>query len=75
MRSTDQALIKSLTPTGGSAIEVTPITVLVGSNNAGKTEILRDILRLAANFDPNKAEVDADREPQAWLADLAFAPN
>ena len=76
MRSADQALIKSLTPIGGSAVEVSPITVLVGSNNAGKTEILRDIPPLAANFDLNKAEVDADQEPQAvTLADLAFAPK
>lgn len=76
IRSADQALIKSLTPIGGSAVEVGSVTAIVGGNNAGKTELLRDILRLAANFDLLKAEVGSDQEPQAVvLADLAFAPK
>ena len=39
-------LVSSITPHGGRAIGISPITALVGPNNAGKTAFLQDILQL-----------------------------
>ncbi|MDA1054588.1 MAG: AAA family ATPase [Planctomycetota bacterium] len=75
-RATDQSLIKSLSPRGGQAVEVGAITALIGPNNSGKTETLRDILRLAANFDPLAADRSSEEGPQPIvLSDLNFVPK
>jgi hypothetical protein len=75
-RATDQSLIKSITPRGGSAVEVGAITAFVGSNNSGKTETLRDILRLAANFDPLAIDRSSEDGPRPIvLSDLNFVPK
>ncbi|HUG71456.1 MAG TPA: AAA family ATPase [Pirellulaceae bacterium] len=75
-RATDQSLIKSITPRGGPAVEVGAITAFVGSNNSGKTETLRDILRLAANFDPLALDRSSEDGPRPIvLSDLNFVPK
>ncbi len=75
-RATDQSLIKSITPRGGQAVEVGAITAFVGPNNSGKTETLRDILRLAANFDPLTIDRSSQDGPRPIvLSDLNFVPK
>ncbi|MBC8355566.1 MAG: ATP-binding protein [Planctomycetes bacterium] len=75
-RATDQSLIKSLSPRVGQAVEVGAITAFVGPNNSGKTETLRDILRLAANFDPLAVDRSSEEGPQPIvLSDLNFVPK
>lgn len=75
-RTTDQSLIRSITPRGGQAVEVGPITAIVGPNNSGKTETLRDILRLAANFDPLAIDRSSEDGPQPIvLSDLNLVPK
>ncbi len=64
-RAADQSIIKSLTPRGGKAVEVGAITAFVGPNNCGKTETLRDILRLAANFDPQVVDRSSEDRIQS----------
>lgn len=66
-------MIRSITPHGAEAVPVGEINVFVGPNNSGKTEILRDILRLGANLDLNALERSNDEEPQPIvLNDLSF---
>lgn len=69
-------MIKSITPRGSDAVEVGALIAFVGPNNVGKTEILRDILRLGANFDLTALERSSEDEPQPIvLSDLAFVPK
>ncbi|MCA9144355.1 MAG: AAA family ATPase [Planctomycetales bacterium] len=75
-RATDQSLIRSITPRGGQPVEVGAITAIVGPNNSGKSETLRDILRLAANFDPSTMDRSSEEEPRpVVLNDLNFVPK
>jgi hypothetical protein len=75
-RATDQSLIKSISPRGGQSVEVGAITAFIGPNNSGKTETLRDILRLAANFDPQAIDRSSEEGPQPIvLSDLHFIPK
>lgn len=75
-RTADRSLIKSITPRGNPPVEVGALNVLVGPNNVGKTEILRDILRLGANFDIAALERAGEDEPQPIvLSDLTFVPK
>ncbi|MEO8493520.1 MAG: AAA family ATPase [Planctomycetota bacterium] len=75
-RTTDQSLIKSITPRSGQPVEVGAITAFIGPNNSGKTETLRDILRLAANFDPLAVDRSSEEGPQPIvLSDLNFVPK
>jgi len=75
-RASDASLIRSLTPRGGEAVEVGLITVFMGPHNCGKTETLRDILRLTANFDLSETPRASEIEPQPIvLSDLAFVPK
>ena len=75
-RATDHSLIKSITPRGSETAQVGALTVLVGPNNVGKTEILRDILRLGANFDIAALERSSEDEPRpVVLSDLGFVPK
>lgn len=75
-RATDQSLIKSISPRGGQAVEVGAITAIVGPNNSGKTETLRDILRLAANYDLSEVDRSNEEGPQPIvLNDLHFVPK
>jgi AAA domain, putative AbiEii toxin, Type IV TA system len=75
-RVTDHSLIQSLTPRGGKPVAVAAITAFVGPSNSGKTETLRDILRLAANFDPSERDRSSEEEPQPIvLSDLNFVPK
>ncbi|MBP88411.1 MAG: hypothetical protein CMJ64_17140 [Planctomycetaceae bacterium] len=75
-RTTDHSLIKSITPRGSDPVEVGALTVFVGPNNVGKTAILRDILRLGANFDVSALDRSGDDEPQPIvLSDLSFVPK
>src|SRR3990172_5438165 len=75
-RAKDQSLIKSITPRGGQAVEVGAITAFIGPNNSGKTETLRDILRLAANFDPLAIDRSSEDGPRPIvLSDLNFVPK
>lgn len=47
--------------------------MLTGPNNAGKSELLHDVLRLAANLEPGGAPRERGEEPQTRvLSDLAF---
>jgi hypothetical protein len=69
-------LIRSITPAGGQALEVGTITVLVGPGNAGKSETLRDIARLAGNFDPAGAARVAGEEPRTRvIQDVTLIPR
>ena len=52
-----------LAPRVGDSIEVGAITAFVGGPNSGKTEALRDILRLAANFEPLESRDDQQQTP------------
>ena len=52
--STQHLLIKTLTPYIGDSFDVGTVTVFTGPNNSGTTEVLRDIARLTAKFDPLK---------------------
>ena len=75
-RATDQSLIKSLSPRGGLPVVVGAITAFIGPNNSGKTETLRDIVRLAANFDPLAVDRSREEGPQPIvLYDLHFVPK
>ncbi len=75
-RATDQSLIKSISPRGGQPVAVGAITAFIGPNNSGKTETLRDILRLAANFDPAAVDRSSEEGPQPIvLSDLHFVPK
>lgn len=75
-RATDLSLIKSITPRGGQAVEVGSVTAIVGPNNSGKTETLRDILRLTANFDPLAVDRSSEEGPRpVVLSDLNFVPK
>lgn len=75
-RATDQSLIKSLSPRGGQPVAIGAINALIGPNNSGKTETLRDILRLAANFDPAGVDRSSEEGPQPIvLNDLHFVPK
>jgi hypothetical protein len=74
--ATSQSLIQSITPRGSEAVDVGTITAFVGPNNSGKTETLRDVLRLAANFDLLATDRSRDEEPQpVILSDLTFVPK
>lgn len=56
-------LLKSFTPISGQAQDVGTINVFVGPNNAGKSEALRDLARLAGNFEPTGEELAKGEEP------------
>jgi hypothetical protein len=72
----DHLLVKSITPDGGDAIEVGTITAFVGHNNAGKTEALRDLLRLAANVEISGEQPASGEEADTRLIhDLQFVPK
>ncbi|MFV1965825.1 MAG: AAA family ATPase [Pirellulaceae bacterium] len=74
--SRDHLLVKSITPVGGQAIEVGTITALVGPNNAGKSESLRDLLRLAANVELAGERPGSGEEVETKLIhDLHFIPK
>ena len=55
-------LVSSITPRGGRAIGISPITALVGPNNSGKTACLRDILQLLTF--QYRSEQDGKRESE-----------
>lgn len=66
-------LLKSFTPISGQAQDVGTINVFVGPNNAGKSESLRDLARLAGNFEPTGEERAKGEEPTARvLQDVNF---
>lgn len=70
---TQHLLIKSFTPLDGAPQEIGTITVLVGPNNAGKSETLRDLARLAGNFDPTGQERARGEEPKTRVVqDVTF---
>jgi hypothetical protein len=74
--SGDHLLVKSITPVGGDAIEVGTITAFVGPNNAGKTEALRDLLRLAANVEiSGEQPVSGEEADTKLIHDLQFVPK
>jgi hypothetical protein len=69
-------LIRSITPAGGTPLDVGTINVLVGGNNVGKSEALRDMVRLAGNFDPASSQRAAGEEPSTRvIQDVAFVPK
>lgn len=65
-----QPLIRDIAPRIGDSFEVGTITTFVGPPNAGKTATLLDLLRLAANFEPQESESE-DVEPTV-LRDLTL---
>lgn len=66
-------LIKSFTPIGGQVQELGTLNVFVGPNNTGKSETLRDLGRLAGNFEPTAMERAKGEEPKTRvIQDLAF---
>ncbi len=70
---TQHLLLKSFTPAGGQAHEVGTINVFVGPNNVGKSESLRDIARLAGNFEPTGEERATGEEPKTRvIQDVTF---
>jgi hypothetical protein len=69
-------LIRSFTPASGPAVEVGTINVLLGPQNVGKSEALRDLARLAANIEPLGVDRVAGEEPHTRvIQDLAFVPK
>jgi hypothetical protein len=60
-------LLKSFTPIGGHPQEVGTINVFIGPNNTGKSESLRDIVRLAGNFEPTGEERAKGEEPKTHV--------
>ena len=69
-------LLKSLTTRGGRTLEIGRFTVLVGPNNCGKSECLRDVLRMISNAEPGAAEPIAGSEPPTLiLGDLEYHTN
>ncbi|MAD79597.1 MAG: hypothetical protein QGG71_12490 [Pirellulaceae bacterium] len=74
--STEHLLVKSLTPHVGDSFDVGTVTVFTGPNNSGTTEVLHDIARLAAKFDPHAAErEDGDTPTTHVIKDLTFVPK
>lgn len=66
-------LVHELSPRIGDTLAVSPMNVLVGPPNSGKTEVLLDILRLAANFDPQREDRDGRDTPDPIvLSDLTL---
>ncbi len=71
--STQHLLIKTLTPRVGDSFDVGTVTVLTGPNNCGTTEVLHDIARLAAKFDPRAVERESGDAPiTKVIDDLTF---
>ena len=74
--STQHLLIKTLTPHVGDSFDVGTVTVFTGPNNSGTTEVLHDIARLAAKFDPHLAEREGGETPTTRVInDLTFVPK
>ena len=73
-RNTNQhLLIKSLVLQNGDPVEVGTITVFVGPHNSGKTETLRDILRLVAQVELSEEGQPArDTVQPVVLRDVSF---
>lgn len=69
-------LVRSITPTSGQALDVGTINVLIGAHGVGKSEALRDLARLAGNFEPTSADRVAGEEPQTRvIGDVTFVPK
>ncbi|MGE3779081.1 MAG: hypothetical protein AB7F89_17985 [Pirellulaceae bacterium] len=69
-------LVRSITPANAEPLDVSTINVLVGPNNSGKSEMLRDLARLIGNFDPANRERAANEEPRTRiLQDMSFVPK
>ena len=67
-------LIKSLMSQSGQTVEVGRVTVMVGANNTGKTEALRDIFRLITNAEPGQGSLQFGTQPHTIvLRDLELA--
>ncbi len=74
--STQHLLIKSLAPQIGDSFDVGTITVFTGPNNSGTTEVLHDIARLVAKFDPRATEREGGDTPTTHVInDLTFVPK
>jgi hypothetical protein len=74
--STQHLLIKSLAPYVGDGFDVGTVTVFTGPNNSGTTEVLHDIARLVAKFDPHSADREGGDTPTTRVInDLTFVPK
>lgn len=70
---TQHLLLKSFTPVGGNPQDLATINVLIGPSQSGKSETLRDLARLAGNFEPTGEERAKGEEPQPRvLQDVTF---
>ena len=65
-------LVREISPRSGDPISVSAVTAFVGSNASGGGEVLRDILRLAANFDGPTADRDASAPETQTLRDVTL---
>ena len=73
MQSVEPGLIKALTPRQGPAFDVGTITVLLGGSHVGKSELLRDIARLAARYDATEPDLLTNESTTRILADVQLA--
>jgi predicted ATPase len=74
--STQHLLIKSLAPHVGDSFDLGTVTVFTGPNNSGTTEVLHDIARLVAKFDPRAGEREEGDTPTTHVIDdLTFVPK
>ena len=66
-------LIKTVIPRNGDPIELGTVSVLMGPANAGKTEFLRDIVRLGANLEiATDGSLEQEAQRPVILSDLSF---